>query len=99
MLQDKKLYEAVLALKHIQNQDEAKKLFARQLEGNGEEVFGAMLDDLVAMASLVDEMYGNMELVYQNFFHCQNVMLQSKEILKSSDRILSKWERYANHEV
>lgn len=99
MLQDKKIYEAVLALKHIQNQDEAKKLFARQMEENGEDIFGAMLDDLLAMSALLDEMYGNMELVYQNFFHCQNVMLQSKEILKSSDRILSKWEMYADHEV
>lgn len=99
MLQDKKLYEAMLALKHIQNQDEAKKLFASQSESNGEDVFGEMLDDLLAMSALLDEMYGNMELVYQNFFHCQNVMLQSKEILKSSDRILSKWEMYADHEV
>lgn len=98
MLQDKKLYEAMLALKHIQNQDETKKMFAKQMEDSGEDVFGAMLDDLLAMSALLDEMYGNMELMYQNFFHCQNVMLQSKEILKSSDRILSKWEMYADHE-
>ena len=65
------------------------------LEGDGEEVFGQMVDDLLCMASLVDGLYSVLVSLTDRRV-CQKLALnRGGELLREADSILEKWQRYS----
>lgn len=65
------------------------------LEGDGEEVFGRMMDDLLCMASLVDGLYSVLVSLADRRV-CQKLALnRSGELLREADAILERWQRYS----
>ena len=65
------------------------------LEGDGEEVFGQMVDDLLCMASLVDGLYSILVSLADRRV-CQKLALnQGGELLREADAILERWQRYS----
>ena len=71
-----------------------KSLFPA-LEGDGEEVFGQMVDDLLCMASLVDGLYSILVSLADRRV-CQKLALnQGGELLREADAILERWQRYS----
>ena len=71
------------------------KIIVPALEGDGEEVFGQMMDDLLCMASLVDGLYSVLVSLADRRV-CQKLALnQGGELLRKADAILEKWQRYS----
>ena len=71
------------------------KILVPAVEGDGEEVFGQMVDDLLCMASLVDGLYSILVSLADRRV-CQKLALnQGGELLREADAILEKWQRYS----
>lgn len=71
------------------------KILVPALEGDGEEVFGQMVDDLLCMASLVDGLYSILVSLADRRV-CQKLALkQGGELLREADAILERWQRYS----
>ena len=71
-----------------------KSLFL-QLEGDGEEVFSQMVDDLLCMASLVDSLYSILVSLADRRVCQKLAMNQGGELLREADAILERWQRYS----
>ena len=75
--------------------NQPEKIPLPALEGDGEEVFGQMVDDLLCMASLVDGLYSILVSLADRRV-CQKLALnQGDELLREADAILEKWQRYS----
>ena len=71
------------------------KILVPALEGDGEEVFGQMVDGLLCMASLVDGLYSILVSLADRRV-CQKLALnQGGELLREADAILERWQRYS----
>lgn len=72
-----------------------EKIPIHTLEGDGEEVFGQMMDDLLCMASLADGLYSVLVSLADRRV-CQKLALnQGGELLREADAILERWQRYS----
>lgn len=72
-----------------------KKIPLPALEGDGEEVFGQMVDDLLCMASLVDGLYSILVSLADRRV-CQKLALnRGGELLREADAILERWQRHS----
>ncbi|MCD8014467.1 MAG: hypothetical protein LUG99_15080 [Lachnospiraceae bacterium] len=68
-------------------------------EGDGEEIFYDMIDDMLELASYVDMMYENTRLLSLGEISERMAMNQSALAMESSDAVLSRWELYSQPEV
>lgn len=74
---------------------QSDKILVSALEGDGEEVFGQMVDDLLCMASLVDGLYSVLVSLADRRV-CQKLALnRGGELLREADAILERWQRYS----
>lgn len=85
-------------MKQERFQEEVKRLLEAGIEGNAEEIFGCMLDDLLYFASLVDVQSALLKLLMMRGADVP------PEICKLADHIpgmitpvLEKWEIYIRH--
>ena len=68
-------------------------------EGDGEEIFGQMVDDLLYSAFLLDRLYFILNSLADNRV-CKNLALsRGAELVQEADGILEKWQRYSLPEV
>lgn len=68
-------------------------------EGDGEEIFGQMVDDLLYTAFLLDRLYFILNSLADNRV-CKNLALsRGAELVQEADGILEKWQRYSLPEV
>ena len=72
-----------------------EKLPLPALEGDGEEVFGQMVDDLLYTASLLDALYGILFALAERRMCSKFALEQGAGLVKEVDEILEKWQRYS----
>lgn len=68
-------------------------------EGDGEEIFGEMMDDLLHMAALVDTLYGTIYYLADRRMTGNRAMERGRKLLSEADRVLEKWQRYSMPEA
>lgn len=68
-------------------------------EGDGEEIFYGMIDDMLVLASYVDMMHENTRLLSLGLIPARIAMKRSALALEGSDSVLRRWERYSQPEV
>lgn len=66
-----------------------------KMEGDGEEVFGQMLDDLLYAATMLDALYGIMIALSDSRVCKRLALARGAELVKEADSILEKWQRYS----
>lgn len=66
-----------------------------KMEGDGEEVFGNMLDDLLYAATMLDALYGILIALADRRVCKHLAMARGAELVKEADSILEKWQRYS----
>ena len=89
----------ILENKHIEKKEiceELNKLLNADREGDGEEIFACMMDDLIYFASLLDVQGSMLRLMMLNEKKMPKEMWEYSEKIKEQiDQTMEKWELYA----
>ena len=72
-----------------------QNLLNSKMEGDGEEVFGQMLDDLLYAATMLDALYGILIALADSRVCKRLALARGAELVKEADSILEKWQRYS----
>ncbi|CUX33113.1 hypothetical protein [Clostridium sp. C105KSO13] len=76
--------------------EELNKLLNADREGDGEEIFACMMDDLIYFASLLDVQGSMLRLLMLNEKKMPKEMWEySQKIKEQIDQTMEKWELYA----
>ena len=76
--------------------EELNKLLKADQEGDGEEIFACMMDDLIYFASLMDVQSSMLRLLILNEKRMPKEMWEySQKIKEQIDQTMEKWELYA----
>lgn len=76
--------------------EELNKLLNADQEGDGEEIFACMMDDLIYFASLLDVQGSMLRLLMLNEKKMPKEMWEySQKIKEQIDQTMEKWELYA----
>lgn len=66
-----------------------------KMEGDGEEVFGQMLDDLLYAATMLDALYGILIALADRRMCNRLALARGAELVGEADSVLEKWQRYS----
>jgi len=66
------------------------------LNGDGEEVFNALTDDLLAFATMADRMYISLLAVKSGLLTIDHAVEKASGMIEEMNRTLDKWEEYAD---
>lgn len=66
------------------------------LKGDGEEVFNALTDDLLAFATMADRMYISLLAVKSGLLTIDHAAEEASGMIEEMNRTLDKWEEYAD---
>lgn len=66
------------------------------LNGDGEEVFNALTDDLLAFATMADRMYISLLAVKSGLLTIDHAAEEASGMIEEMNRTLNKWEEYAD---
>lgn len=66
------------------------------LNGDGEEVFNALTDDLLAFATMADRMYISLLAVKSGLLTIDHAAEEASGMIEEMNRTLDKWEDYAD---
>lgn len=66
------------------------------LNGDGEEVFNALTDDLLAFATMADRMYISLLAVKSGLLTIDHAAEEASGMIEEMNRTLDKWEEYAD---
>ena len=66
------------------------------LNGDGEEVFNALTDDLLAFATMADRMYISLLAVKSGLLMIDHAAEEASGMIEEMNRTLDKWEEYAD---
>lgn len=64
--------------------------------GDGEEVFNALTDDLLAFATMADRMYISLLAVKSGLLTIDHAAEEASGMIEEMNRTLDKWEEYAD---
>lgn len=64
-------------------------------EGDGEEVFGQMLDDLLYAATMLDALYGILIALADRRVCKRLALARGAELVRETDSVLEKWQQYS----
>lgn len=81
--------------KDSETQKNEDKFHREIFEGDGEEIFGEMLDDLLFMATLMDAMYGMIGYLVDGRMSNMQALTRGSRMVEQVDNVLEKWQRYA----
>lgn len=77
--------------------EELNKLLKADKEGDGEEIFACMMDDLIYFATLMDVQGSMLRLLMLNEKKMPKEMWEySQKIKEQTDKTMEKWELYAS---
>lgn len=81
---------------HRDNVDPTDQNFPNsKIEGDGEEVFGQMLDDLLYAATMLDALYGILIALADRRVCTRLALARGAELVQEADSVLEKWQRYS----
>lgn len=63
--------------------------------GDGEEVFGKMLDDLIYMSQLMSALYSTVFYLADNRMSREKALQSGFELMEEADAVLEEWQRYS----
>ncbi|MCD7856388.1 MAG: hypothetical protein LUG55_01005 [Clostridiales bacterium] len=66
--------------------------------GDGEEVFGKMLDDLIYMSQLISALYSTVFYLADNRMSREKALQSGLELMEEADAVLEEWQRYSMSE-
>lgn len=75
--------------------EEWKALLEKGKDGDGEEVFSEMLDDMICLAAVSDVQGAMLRFLMLQTDIPQEMWEYSAELMEKVDQVLQKWERYA----
>ena len=81
--------------KDSETQKNEDKFHREIFEGDGEEIFGEMLDDLLFMATLMDALYGMIGYLVDGRMSNMQALTRGSRMVEQVDNVLEKWQRYA----
>ena len=73
-----------------------KDLDLAGLNGDGEKVFSALMDDLLAFASMADRMYISMLSANNGLITLEHAVEEAAYMISNMNRMLDKWDDYAD---
>ena len=65
------------------------------LNGDGEEIFNALTDDLLAFASMADRMYISLLAVKSGLITIDHAAEEAASMIEDMNQTMEKWEEYA----
>ena len=65
------------------------------LNGDGEEIFNALTDDLLAFASMADRMYISLLAVKSGLITIDHAAEEAANMIEDMNQTMEKWEEYA----
>lgn len=98
----------LVMLIHFMDEDKAKAKEAEEkaplpetldlsgLNGDGEEIFNALTDDLLAFASMADRMYISMLAAKSGLITIDHAVEEAARMIGDMNHTMEKWEEYAD---